>query len=55
MKALTSSTVPTKLLARFHAGREHNPLTVVFSTYQTIDVVYEAQQDGFPEFDLVVR
>lgn len=29
-------------------------MTVVFSTYQSIDVIKEAQKNGFPEFDLIV-
>ncbi|AWZ38647.1 DEAD/DEAH box helicase [Ligilactobacillus murinus] len=29
-------------------------LLVVFSTYQSIDVLGKAQKDGFPEFDLII-
>lgn len=32
----------------------HIPILAVFSTYQSIDVVIEAQQNGFYEFDLVI-
>lgn len=31
-----------------------NDLTVVFSTYQSIDSVIEAQHHGLPEFDLII-
>jgi Predicted helicase len=29
-------------------------LTVVFSTYQSIDVIHKAQKEGYPEFDLII-
>ncbi|MDN6162095.1 MAG: DEAD/DEAH box helicase family protein, partial [Atopostipes sp.] len=29
-------------------------LNVIFSTYQSIDVIHEAQEEGFPEFDLII-
>lgn len=29
-------------------------MTVVFSTYQSIDVIGDAQNEGFPEFDLII-
>ncbi|NAM97714.1 MULTISPECIES: DEAD/DEAH box helicase [Staphylococcus] len=29
-------------------------MTVVFSTYQSIDVIGDAQKEGFPEFDLII-
>lgn len=29
-------------------------MTVVFSTYQSIDVIGDAQREGFPEFDLII-
>ena len=29
-------------------------MTVVFSTYQSINVIHEAQKAGYPEFDLIV-
>ncbi|GAW98314.1 type ISP restriction/modification enzyme [Secundilactobacillus mixtipabuli] len=31
-----------------------NQLTVVFSTYQSIEVLHQAQEKGFPEFDLII-
>lgn len=33
---------------------EQNKFMVVFSTYQSIDVIAEAQENGFYEFDLIV-
>lgn len=32
----------------------YQELLVVFSTYQSIDVLGKAQKDGFPEFDLII-
>ncbi|EPE2017600.1 DEAD/DEAH box helicase [Enterococcus hirae] len=29
-------------------------LTVVYSTYQSIEVLHEAQEKGFPEFDIII-
>ena len=29
-------------------------ITVIFSTYQSIDVIHQAQEAGYPEFDLIV-
>lgn len=34
--------------------RPQKELLVVFGTYQSIDVLGEAQKDGFPEFDLII-
>ena len=31
-----------------------NEMTVVFSTYQSIDVIHKAQEQGIPEFDLII-
>lgn len=29
-------------------------MTVIFSTYQSIDVIHQAQEAGYPEFDLII-
>jgi predicted helicase len=53
--ALPSMTDPARLHARLAnpvAGQDK--LTVVFSTYQSIDVVAEAQNLGSPAFDLII-
>lgn len=49
-----ASTDPAKLAARFQISTGAETLTVVFSTYQSIDVIHQAQQAGLPEFDLIV-
>lgn len=33
---------------------ENKNITVIFSTYQSIDVIHQAQEAGYPEFDLIV-
>lgn len=48
--AMPATTDPHKIL-RY---RDDSRLTVVFSTYQSIDSIIEAQKLGFPEFDLIV-
>ncbi len=48
--AMPATTDPYKIL-RY---RDSSKLTVVFSTYQSIDAVIEAQKLGFPDFDLIV-
>jgi Predicted helicase len=43
------------VLARRHESKAGAaPLTVVFSTYQSISTVAEAQNAGLPEFDLII-
>ncbi len=47
-----ATTNPRTVAARFR--RSDSALNVVFSTYQSIERVHEAQGLGLPEFDLVV-
>ncbi|RBY83210.1 type ISP restriction/modification enzyme [Blastococcus sp. TF02A-26] len=50
-----ASTDPQTLLTRFEKGEQApGRMRVVFSTYQSIDVVIQAQERGLPSFDLVV-
>ncbi len=49
------ATTDTKALAReIRKQHEDDQFTVIFSTYQSIDVVAKAQQDGVPAFDLII-
>ncbi len=52
----TPSTSPAQLAAGFRRTDLQNNMTVVFSTYQSLDVVAAAQKraNGLPEFDLIV-
>lgn len=52
--AFPATTDPAKLLNRARISTGQEAVTVVFSTYQSIDVIAQAQQDGLPEFDLIV-
>ena len=53
--ALPATTDPTRLHARLSdEAAAADELTVVFSTYQSIDVVAQAQQLGSPDFNLVI-
>ena len=58
--ALPASTDPENILHQFRQIRERDlpGMTVVFSTYQSIDVIARAQrvllENGFPEFDLII-
>ncbi len=56
--ALPASTDPKNILEQFLATRNKNGMTVVFSTYQSIDVIARAQKvllkNGFIEFDLII-
>jgi predicted helicase len=47
-----ATTNSQELLERFELRPDR--LNVVFSTYQSLDVVIEAQAKGFPAFDLVI-
>ena len=49
-----ATTRPDRLYAAWEASHDNGGLTVVFSTYQSIDVVHAAQQMGLPDFDLIV-
>ena len=52
----TPSTNPEQLAAGFRRADRRNNMTVVFSTYQSLDVVAAAQKqsNGLPEFDLII-
>ena len=53
--AFPATTNTERLVEKFtEAGPNQNGLTVVFSTYQSIDVVAQAQSRGIPEFDLII-
>nr|WP_260173847.1 type ISP restriction/modification enzyme [Nocardioides albus] len=50
-----ATTDAKTLIERFQVGRHAKErMTVVFSTYQSIDVIAEAQKQGLEEFDLVI-
>jgi len=49
-----ASTDPAKLVNRYKISTGQKTLSVVFSTYQSIDVIHQAQELGLPEFDLIV-
>lgn len=49
-----ATTDPAKLFHRFEISTGQEAISVVFSTYQSIDVVHQAQELGLPEFDLVI-
>ncbi len=52
--AIPATTDADQLVAEFASVPVDGGLTVVFSTYQSIDVISEAQQQGVPSFDLIV-
>ena len=51
-----ATTNPESLFKSYEASRRANPagLVVIFSTYQSIDVIHTAQGMGVPEFDLII-
>jgi len=50
-----ATTDAQKLVAQMRVGKRATPrMTVVFSTYQSIDVINEAQGLGLGDFDLIV-
>ncbi|MFJ9393189.1 DEAD/DEAH box helicase [Nocardioides sp. NPDC101246] len=50
-----ATTDASTLLARLRAGRHATArMTVIFSTYQSIDVITQAQRQGMGEIDLVI-
>lgn len=58
--ALPASTDPQNILQQFEHIKQNGEdgMTVVFSTYQSIEVISRAQKvllkNGFPEFDLII-
>lgn len=58
--AFPASTDPQRILNQFDNFKAHGGggMTVVFSTYQSIDVIAEAQKtlmdNGYPAFDLII-
>ncbi|MDR1078608.1 MAG: DEAD/DEAH box helicase family protein, partial [Propionibacteriaceae bacterium] len=53
---IPATTDPARLIAQVtgRAKAGEGRMTVVFSTYQSIDVVHQAQQQGLGRFDLIV-
>lgn len=49
-----ATTRPERLMAAYEAGARADGLTVIFTTYQSIDVIHAAQAMGLPDFDLIV-
>ena len=53
--AYPATTNTRKLVDKFaEIPAQNDGITVVFSTYQSIDVVAKAQSEGVPEFDLII-
>ena len=52
----TPSTDPGQLVRRWQAAQSSaaDKMTVVFSTYQSLNVIAAAQQQGLPQFDLII-
>ncbi|TLP96759.1 DEAD/DEAH box helicase, partial [Nesterenkonia salmonea] len=49
-----ATTDATRLVEQQQSARDYAGRTVVFSTYQSIEVLHQAQQAGFAEFDLII-
>ncbi|MER5304105.1 type ISP restriction/modification enzyme [Streptomyces lasiicapitis] len=52
--ALPATTSPAKLIEQVASVEAGAGLTVVFSTYQSIDTIAQAQKAGLREFDLIL-
>ncbi|NVM98522.1 type ISP restriction/modification enzyme [Arthrobacter sp. SDTb3-6] len=52
--AFPATTDPVKLLNRVRISTGQEAVTVVFSTYQSIDVIAQAQQQGLADFDMIL-
>lgn len=48
------STNGEEIAKRFESGKRAKGLHIVFSTYQSLPAVHEAQQQGLDDFDLVI-
>lgn len=49
-----ATTDPQKLLQAMTAKHDTEHMTVVFSTYHSIEVIHKAQAQGMPAFDLII-
>lgn len=51
-----ATTSSDKIVENYKELMDEEPkeLLVVFSTYQSIDVIHNAQEKGFPDFDLII-
>lgn len=52
--AYPATTDAASLVAQFGKRLGAGKTTVVFSTYQSVGVIHEAQQQGVPDFDLII-
>lgn len=52
--AYPATTDPKKLMAALKVHHSSKSMTVIFSTYQSIDVIHKAQKEGAPAFDLII-
>ncbi|MBV2168571.1 MAG: DEAD/DEAH box helicase family protein [Bdellovibrio sp.] len=52
--SIPASTDATSLIKGLERVKKDKKMTVIFSTYQSIDVVSQAQKKGLPEFDLII-
>lgn len=51
---IPATTNPDKLITQAHQAAGFAGRTIVFSTYQSIDVLHDAQTMGFADFDLII-
>lgn len=51
---IPATTNADRLMAQFRGAPEFEGRTVVFSTYQSIEVLSQAQALGFPDFDVII-
>ena len=49
-----ATTNASGLMRAVKCKKAENAMTVIFSTYHSIDVIHQAQKMGLPEFDLVI-
>lgn len=49
-----ATTKADRLMEAYRASRKLDGLNVVFTTYQSIDVIHAAQELGLPDFDLII-
>ena len=52
--AIPATTNPKALATHYQWANDGKRLNVIFSTYQSIQVIHDAQKRGIPEFDLVI-
>lgn len=52
--SMPATTDPQRIIQQYNSFKHNGKMTVIFSTYQSIEVINKAQKLGLPEFGIIV-